>query len=147
MPKSLFPRRFRASGQPRASPGLRPAGFERKLAIEVLEPRWLLSLTNVVMDQTQKDAITGGLTGLADWATTLDQHGIAKQVLPVIGRSVGDALGIGDILGQGLAAADCRLSADGQQPDDRRARGRAAKRFWARPSTTFSSMWPMSRAG
>lgn len=55
------------------------------------------------MDPTQKDAITAGLSGLADWAAKLDQHGIAKQVLPVIGRSVGDALGIGDILGQGLA--------------------------------------------
>ena len=101
--KNLFPRRFRALGRPRRSPGSRPVGFDRKLAIELLEPRRLLSLTNVDLSPTQKNAITSGLAGLADWATTLDRHGIARQVLPVIGRSVGDALGIGDILGQGLS--------------------------------------------
>jgi hypothetical protein len=63
----------------------------------------MLSLTNAAIDQAQKDVITGGLGGLAAWAQLLDEHDLASQLLPGVGRSSGEALDLGDILDQGLA--------------------------------------------
>lgn len=81
----------------------RKAGYKRRLAIELLEPRWLLSYTNSPISQSQKSIINGGLSGLANWAQLVGDHNLAGQLLPVVGQSVGTALGLQQILDQGLA--------------------------------------------
>jgi hypothetical protein len=76
---------------------------QRKLRLEALEPRYLLSLSNVAITTAQRDILVDGLSGLADWADTLDGHDLASQLLPAIGQSVGETLDLGDLLRQGLA--------------------------------------------
>jgi autotransporter-associated beta strand protein len=70
----------------------------RKLAFEPLERRLLLA----VISPSQQQCLLAGLNGLADWAGTLDQYGLAAQPLPVISRSLGDSLDLSGILQQGL---------------------------------------------
>jgi hypothetical protein len=83
--------------------GRRRALLERRLSAEILEDRWLLSLTNAAINESQKDILSDGLMGLAGWADLLDEHDLASQVLPAIGQSAGEAVDFGDILNQGLA--------------------------------------------
>lgn len=77
--------------------------FERLLRLEELEPRLVLSTTNVAITQAQEEILIDGLAGLSTWADGLDQHDLVSQLLPVVGQSSGDALDMGDIFDQGLA--------------------------------------------
>ena len=75
----------------------------RRLRLEELEPRLLLSVANASINQAEEDILVNGLSGLADWADTLDNHSLVSQLLPTLGQSVGDTLDLGDLLSQGLA--------------------------------------------
>ena len=75
----------------------------RRLNVETLEPRRVLSLTNVAITSGQQDQLVGGLDGLALWADTLDDHDLAAQLLPTVGQSIGEAVDLGDLLTQGIA--------------------------------------------
>ncbi len=88
---------------PRARQRRGHAGYERRLTVEILEPRWLLSLTNAAIDADQENILVGGVGGLAAWADLLDEHDLASRLLPVVGQATGQALDLGDILEQGLA--------------------------------------------
>jgi hypothetical protein len=74
-----------------------------QLRIEPLEARRVLSVANAAIDTHQEQVLADGLTGLSGWADLLDDHDLASVSLPVVGRSLGDALNLGDILDQGLA--------------------------------------------
>lgn len=75
----------------------------RRLKLETLEARRLLSLTDAAITSTQQDQLSGGLDGLSQWADTLDDHDLASQSLPTTGLSVGESIDLGDLLAQGLA--------------------------------------------
>ena len=47
-------------------------------------------------------AIKSGLKGLADWADTLDSFGDVGRQLPLVGRSIGQALDVGTTLRSAL---------------------------------------------
>lgn len=82
----------------------RRAFDRRKLLLEPLEQRLLLSLVNSAIDSTQQQVLEDGLTGLVDWAEGLDDHGLMAQVLPVTGLPAGYSLDTDDVLDQGLLA-------------------------------------------
>lgn len=99
MSKNRYRRRRKSSGRRNGA----LCDGVRRLKLERLEPRWLLSLSNVAITSVEDGQITSGLTNLAQWADSLDSHDLASTLLPTTGQSVGESVDKGDVLLQGLA--------------------------------------------
>ncbi|HZN64477.1 MAG TPA: hypothetical protein VFB66_04195, partial [Tepidisphaeraceae bacterium] len=66
-------------------------------ALEPLEQRMLMAV-DTPLQPNQFGAIKSGLAGLSNWADTLDNFGDFAKQLPVVGRSIGQSLNLGDTL-------------------------------------------------
>ena len=75
-----------------------------RLVLEPLEGRLLLSGADP-LQSNEVTAIKSGLKGLADWADTLDAFGDIGRQLPLVGRSIGQALDVGTTLRNALSDA------------------------------------------
>jgi len=74
----------------------------RRMRIEPLEPRIVLSTTNSAISQSQKDVILDGLDGLVQWADDLETHDLAAALMPVAGQALGTSLDLSEALDTGL---------------------------------------------
>ena len=88
-------RRGLASSRPAGGDGPERTALQRRsrpLFVESLEPRTLLDggLHSTVFSAAQKQVIFDGLSGLANWADTLDGYGQLAQKLPVVGQTIGN---------------------------------------------------------
>jgi len=69
-----------------------------KLLLEGLENRIAPALVNYTLSDSQQEALVGGLQGIAQLGTNLDQYAQLGQMMSVVDQSLGSALNIGDIL-------------------------------------------------
>jgi hypothetical protein len=74
----------------------KPATRHRRLRLELLEPRIVLSGTNATIGEPQ--TLEDGLQGLVAWAEQLEQHSLVSVALPVIGQALGQSLDLSDII-------------------------------------------------
>lgn len=94
-------RRRRSGWTPSRGAG---AARKRRLALEILENRLLLTLTPVDLTEPQGDILQDGLGALAAWADTLDDHELVAQNLPAAGAAIGLALDFGAAIQTALVA-------------------------------------------
>lgn len=91
----------RSTGAPSASPSARPRDarldLAMKTALEPLEQRVLMAV-DTDLQPSQLTAVQNGLKGLSNWADTVDNFGDFARQLPLVGRSIGQALDLGNTL-------------------------------------------------
>ena len=79
-----------------------PVASAARMTVERLEDRTMLS-SNDPLSDPQLAVIKSGLSDFAQWADTLTSYGEFGKDLPVIGKSVGDVLKVGQQLKTKLA--------------------------------------------
>jgi len=84
------------------SGGRRPQRRHRKLRIEDLERRLVLSYAPADISSSQQQIIETGLDELVTWAAALDGYEAVAQALPVVGYSIGHSLDLDKVLDKGL---------------------------------------------
>ena len=82
----------------------------RPFVLEAMEPRLLLSAVDPLTG-AQAAAVNAGLAGLESWADTLNTIGLVTQQIPVINKSVDEALDIASIIQTKISNAVSSLGA------------------------------------